>query len=101
MTLHRDLLIDGKDTPAASGRTAEDLNPYTGEVFATVAAAGAKDVARAVAAAGAAFPAWAELAPFERRRIFLTAADLLESRPDRAADTRWITLATQHAHYPF
>ncbi|MFD8093586.1 aldehyde dehydrogenase family protein [Streptomyces malaysiensis] len=86
MTLHRDLLIDGKDTPAVSGRTAEDLNPYTGEVFATVAAAGAEDVARAVAAADAAFPAWAELSPFERRAIFLTAADLLESRAGRAAE---------------
>jgi acyl-CoA reductase-like NAD-dependent aldehyde dehydrogenase len=86
MTITRDLLIGGKDTPAASGRTADDLNPYTGEVFATVAAGGPEDVAHAVAAAEAAFPDWAATAPFERRKIFLTAAELLESRAAQAAE---------------
>lgn len=86
MTITRDLLIGGKDTPAASGRTADDLNPYTGEVYATVAAGGPEDVARAVAAADAAFPDWAAVAPFDRRKIFLTAADLLESRAAQAAE---------------
>ncbi|MFD7503134.1 aldehyde dehydrogenase family protein [Streptomyces sp. NPDC059850] len=86
MTITRDLLIGGKDTPAASGRTADDLNPYTGEVYATVAAGGPEDVARAVAAADAAFPDWAAMAPFARRKIFLTAADLLESRAAQAAE---------------
>ncbi|WP_421106192.1 aldehyde dehydrogenase family protein [Streptomyces sp. NEAU-S77] len=86
MTITRDLLIGGKDTPAASGRTADDLNPYTGEVYATVAAGGPEDVARAVAAADAAFPEWAAVAPFDRRKIFLTAADLLESRAAQAAE---------------
>ncbi|RNG20323.1 aldehyde dehydrogenase family protein [Streptomyces botrytidirepellens] len=86
MTITRDLLIGGKDTPAASGRTADDLNPYTGEVYATVAAGGPEDVARAVAAADAAFPDWAAVTPFDRRKIFLTAADLLESRAAQAAE---------------
>ncbi|MEU0842847.1 aldehyde dehydrogenase family protein [Streptomyces sp. NPDC005962] len=86
MTITRDLMIGGKDTPAASGRTADDLDPYTGEVYATVAAGGPEDVARAVAAADAAFPEWAETAPFTRRKIFLTAADLLESRAAQAAE---------------
>src|SRR5262245_44614820 len=84
MTLTRDLLIGGKDIPAASGRTADDLDPYTGEVFATVAAAGPEDVTRAVDAAEAAFPGWAAVSPFARRAVFLKAADLLDSRAGQA-----------------
>jgi acyl-CoA reductase-like NAD-dependent aldehyde dehydrogenase len=86
MALTRDLLIGGKDVPATSGRTAEDLDPYTGEVYATVAAAGPEDVRRAVDAADAAFEEWAALAPFARRAIFFKAAELLEGRGDEVAD---------------
>lgn len=35
MTVTRGLLIGGKDVPAASGRTEEDLDPCSGEVYAT------------------------------------------------------------------
>jgi acyl-CoA reductase-like NAD-dependent aldehyde dehydrogenase len=86
MALTRDLLIGGKDVPAASGRTAEDLDPFTGEVYATVAAAGPEDVTRAVDAADAAFEQWAALAPFARRAILHKAADLLEGRSEQIAD---------------
>ncbi|MFE9094492.1 aldehyde dehydrogenase family protein [Streptomyces sp. NPDC007264] len=86
MPITRELLIGGKDVPAASGRTAVDVNPYTGEVYATVAAAGPEDVARAVAAADAAFAGWAALAPFARRAIFLRAADLLDARGEQVAE---------------
>ncbi|MBT2441741.1 aldehyde dehydrogenase family protein [Streptomyces sp. ISL-36] len=84
MAITRELLIGGRDVPAASGRTAEDIDPFTGDVYARVAAAGPEDVARAVEAADAAFPAWAALAPFARRGIFLRAADLLDSRAEQA-----------------
>ncbi|MFF3985159.1 aldehyde dehydrogenase family protein [Streptomyces sp. NPDC001797] len=86
MPLIRELLIGGKDVPALSGRTTDDIAPYTGEVYATVAAAGPEDVTRAVDAADAAFEDWAALAPFARRAIFLKAADLLESRAEQVAD---------------
>lgn len=86
MPITRELFIGGKDVPAASGRTAEDLNPYTGEVYATVAAAGPEDVRRAVDAADAAFEEWAALAPFARRAILLKAADLLDGKGDQVAD---------------
>ncbi|MFF0026290.1 aldehyde dehydrogenase family protein [Streptomyces sp. NPDC005496] len=86
MAITRELLIGGKDVPAASGRTAEDVDPYTGEVYATVAAAGPEDVTRAVDAADAAFEQWAALAPFARRTIFLDAAGLLEARGDEVAE---------------
>ncbi|GAA0223154.1 aldehyde dehydrogenase [Saccharothrix mutabilis subsp. mutabilis] len=86
MTIHRTLLIGGDEVPAASGRTVDDTSPYTGEVYATVAAAGPEDVAAAVAAADRAFPAWAAVGPFARRRILLDAADLLEQRADAAVE---------------
>lgn len=84
MPVTRELLIGGRDMPAASGRTTADTGP-SGEVYATVAAAGPEDVARAVAAADAAFPAWAAVSPFARRAVFLDAADLLDGRADRVA----------------
>ncbi|GGS30510.1 salicylaldehyde dehydrogenase [Streptomyces humidus] len=86
MTITRELLIGGKDVPAASGRTTQDVNPYTGEVYATVAAAGPEDVKRAVDAAEAAFEEWAALSPFARRAVFLKAADLLDARGEQVAD---------------
>lgn len=85
MTIHRDLLIAGQEVPAVSGRRAEDHDPYTGEVYATVAAGGAEDVRRAVAAAEAASSAWAATGPAERRAVFLRAADILDSRGEDAA----------------
>jgi acyl-CoA reductase-like NAD-dependent aldehyde dehydrogenase len=47
-----------------------------------VAAGTRDDAARAVAAAAEAFPAWSQSVPAERQRIFLKAADILESRRD-------------------
>lgn len=80
MAIARALLIGGAETPARSGRTTDVVNPYTGAVYATVAAASAEDVTAAVDAAQAAFPGWAAFAPFERRAVFTRAADLLEDR---------------------
>jgi acyl-CoA reductase-like NAD-dependent aldehyde dehydrogenase len=74
--------IAGDWVDAADGATFDDLNPYTGEVVATVAAGGREDAGRAVEAAAAAFPAWSQSPPAERQRIFLAAADILERRGD-------------------
>ncbi|HEX8134333.1 MAG TPA: aldehyde dehydrogenase family protein, partial [Actinomycetes bacterium] len=74
--------IAGEWVDAADGATFDDLNPYTGEVVATVAAGGRQDARRAVEAAAAAFPAWSQAPPAQRQRIFLAAADLLERRGD-------------------
>jgi acyl-CoA reductase-like NAD-dependent aldehyde dehydrogenase len=74
------LLIGGQARPAADGRVFERRNPVTGEVVSRVAAATLEDADAAVAAAQAAFPAWAALAPNERRARLLRAAELLEDR---------------------
>ncbi|WP_447009232.1 aldehyde dehydrogenase family protein [Saccharothrix hoggarensis] len=84
MILERGLHLGGRDVPAADGRTTADLDPHTGEVYATVAAGGPADVRRAVEAAHAAFPSWSALPPSSRRRIALKAADVLEARVDEA-----------------
>lgn len=83
MSITRDLIINGEHVPAASGRTTEDINPYTGSAYATVAAAGTEDVKRAVDAASAAFESWAATSPTARARIFLKAADILEERTEQ------------------
>jgi acyl-CoA reductase-like NAD-dependent aldehyde dehydrogenase len=74
--------IGGEWTPADGGNTFEDRDPFTGDVVARPAAGTRADAARAAAAASAAFPAWSQSLPAERQRIFLSAADLLESRRD-------------------
>jgi acyl-CoA reductase-like NAD-dependent aldehyde dehydrogenase len=74
--------IEGQWVDAADGGRFDDLNPYTGEVVATVAAGTAEDARRAIQAAAEAFPSWSQAPPAERQRIFLAAADLLERRRD-------------------
>jgi acyl-CoA reductase-like NAD-dependent aldehyde dehydrogenase len=74
--------IGGQWTDAAGGATFEDRDPYTGETVATVAAGGAEDARKAIEAAAAAFPGWSATPPAERQRVFLKAADVLESRRD-------------------
>ncbi|MCX2947239.1 aldehyde dehydrogenase family protein [Lentzea sp. NEAU-D7] len=76
----RELLIGGDSVPALDGRTTDDLNPFTGEVHAVVAAAGPADVTRAVDAAERAFAGWAATSPSVKRGILLRAADGLEAR---------------------
>jgi acyl-CoA reductase-like NAD-dependent aldehyde dehydrogenase len=74
--------IAGEWVDAADGATFDDLNPYTGEVVASVAAGAREDARRAVEAAAAAFPGWSQSLPAERQRVFLAAADILERRAD-------------------
>ena len=78
----RQLFIGGEWADAAGGRTFEDYDPFTGEVVFEVAAGTRDDARRAVEAAAAAAPAWAETPPAVRQGIFLKAADILERRQD-------------------
>jgi len=80
----RGLLIGGKSVSASSGKLADDVSPWNGEIYARVAAGTPEDITRAVDAAEAAFPAWSEVGAFERREIFLTAADIMARRGGQA-----------------
>jgi aminomuconate-semialdehyde/2-hydroxymuconate-6-semialdehyde dehydrogenase len=74
--------IDGEARAAASGRWREVFDPASGRAFAEVADGDARDVAAAVAAAEAAFPAWSALPNVERARWLEKLADALEARLD-------------------
>lgn len=77
--------INGEWVDSADGKTFDDYNPYTGELFAKVAGARETDARRAVDAAAAAFPSWSATPPEARRAHFLKAADILESRTEEIA----------------
>src|SRR5579871_4299661 len=74
--------INGQWVGAESGRFYDDLDPFSGSVVARIPAGGRSDAARAVDAAAAAFPAWADLPPAEKQVLFLRAADIVERRKD-------------------
>jgi acyl-CoA reductase-like NAD-dependent aldehyde dehydrogenase len=72
--------IGGEWVDLGDGETFDDLDPFTGDVVARVAAGGGDEAKRAVDAAAEAFPAWSQTPPAERQRVFLKAADVLEGR---------------------
>ncbi len=74
------LLINGVDKPAASGRTYERRDPFTGEIASTAPAAGPEDVAAAIEAASNAFSAWSSTGPGQRRTILAKAADIMDAK---------------------
>lgn len=87
MAEHYKLYIDGEWVDGAAGKTFDSYNPYTGEVFATVAAGEVEDLQRAIAAADAALPAWAEVPPGEKAELFLQAAAVLEEMREELVQT--------------
>lgn len=83
--LELEQLIGGRFVGAASGRTFDRLDPYTGAVASRAPASDVVDVKAAVAAAANAFPGWAKIGPGQRRRMLMKAADMLEARTDEFA----------------
>ncbi|MDX5433361.1 MAG: CoA-acylating methylmalonate-semialdehyde dehydrogenase [Halomonas sp.] len=82
--------INGQMTTGESSRQQEVFNPATGQVSGQVALASRADVATAVAAAKAAFPAWADTPPIRRARVLFKFLELLNAHKDELA--RAITL---------
>lgn len=76
------LLINGGEAHAADSATFERIDPVTGEVATTAAAARKKDAIAAADAADQAFPEWSAKGPGERRAVLLKAADLLDGRTE-------------------
>ncbi|MEK6649526.1 MAG: aldehyde dehydrogenase family protein [Bacteroidota bacterium] len=76
------LFINGSFVNAADGRTFESINPFNGEVVATVARAGAEDARRAVAAARAAFDQgpWPAMPLAERSAFLKKLVDAINAR---------------------
>lgn len=84
-TDHYKLYINGEWRDASDNATLPSGNPATGEQIAVIAEATKDDVDAAVAAARAAFPAWAATTPTERSNILLRIADLIEENLDYLA----------------
>ncbi|CAO2047635.1 unnamed protein product [Urochloa humidicola] len=81
------LLINGNFVDAASGKTFPTLDPRTGEVIAHVAEGDSEDIDRAVAAARKAFDEgpWPRMTAYERCRVLLRFADLIEQHAEEIA----------------
>lgn len=76
------LFINGSYQDATSGKLADDLNPWTGELYAQVQQANRADAAVALDNAEEAFDSWKNIGPTERELIFLKAADLFALRAE-------------------
>ncbi|XP_058179411.1 benzaldehyde dehydrogenase, mitochondrial-like [Rhododendron vialii] len=81
------LLINGQFVNSASGKTFPTFDPRTCDVIAHVAEGDAEDINRAVSAARKAFDEgpWPRMSAYERSRILLRFADLVEKHSDELA----------------
>jgi aldehyde dehydrogenase (NAD+) len=81
------LYVDGKFCDAASGKTADSINPATEEAWARVARAGREDTERAIRAARKAFDEgpWPRMSQADRARILTQIADGLQARAQEIA----------------
>jgi malonate-semialdehyde dehydrogenase (acetylating)/methylmalonate-semialdehyde dehydrogenase len=77
--------IGGRIVPGASGRQQPVYNPSTGKMARQVALASIDEVNAAVAAARAAFPAWADTPPIRRARVMNAFLQLLLQHRDTLA----------------
>ena len=77
--------ISGQSHPGTAGRSQNVFNPATGAVTGQVALANTADVGTAVAAAQAAFPAWADTPPIRRARVMFKFLELLNAHKDQLA----------------
>ncbi|MFK7935106.1 MAG: aldehyde dehydrogenase [Saprospiraceae bacterium] len=83
--IHIQNYLNGRFQAAVDGKTLEVINPSKGEFYATAPASNQKDVALAVAAANAAFPAWSTTSQTERAKILLQIADRIEAQLNELA----------------
>ncbi|MEJ8815716.1 CoA-acylating methylmalonate-semialdehyde dehydrogenase [Variovorax ureilyticus] len=77
--------IGGRVAAPNSSRSQDVFNPATGAATGTVALADRTDVDAAVAAARAAFPAWADTPPIRRARVMFKFLELLGRHRDELA----------------
>ncbi|MCK4711697.1 MAG: aldehyde dehydrogenase family protein, partial [Marinosulfonomonas sp.] len=78
--------INGKVTTGTSGRTADIMNPATGEVQGQVALASTAELDAAVEIAAAAQPAWGATNPQKRGRVMMAMVHLLNRDMDKLAE---------------
>jgi malonate-semialdehyde dehydrogenase (acetylating)/methylmalonate-semialdehyde dehydrogenase len=84
-TTHIGHFINGTPVAGQGQRTQTVTNPATGAITGKVALADKQDVNTAVAAALAAFPAWADAPPLRRARVMFKFLELLHQHKDALA----------------
>src|SRR6201998_2848009 len=77
---------DNQWRKAADNQVFEVHEPYSGKLFARVAAGSRADGRAAVDAAAKAFPSWAETTPAEKARLFLKASEIVKRRRSEIAE---------------
>ena len=77
--------VQGQRFAGTSSRQQDVFNPATGAVTGQVTLGNTADVNAAVAAAQAAFPAWAEMPPIRRARVLFKFLELLNRHRDDLA----------------
>jgi malonate-semialdehyde dehydrogenase (acetylating) / methylmalonate-semialdehyde dehydrogenase len=85
MTTTIDHYIHGARNAGTAHRAQDVFNPATGAATGRVALASGTDVSAAVAAAQAAFPAWADTPPIRRARVMFKFLELLNQHKDELA----------------
>lgn len=79
------LFIDGAFVDSVEGATIDVLSPHDNSLITRIAEGRTADIDRAVAAAAAAFPAWAATSASERGRLLLKLADRIEAEAEALA----------------
>ena len=86
MTTQISHFIDGQRTAGKSKRTADVMNPNTGQVQAKVPMANAADIDAAVAVAAEAQKEWGAWNPQRRARVMMRFIDLVNQNVDELAE---------------
>lgn len=76
------LWINGEYCEASSGKQEKDLNPASGDVYASVHQANIADCQNALSSASEAFKTWKRIGPTEREAMLLRAADIVEEKSE-------------------
>jgi betaine-aldehyde dehydrogenase len=79
--------ISGDKVASAGGKTAELINPSTGEAFASAPVSTPEDVDRALQSAKDAFGPWRRTTPAERSLALIRIADAVEARAEELVRT--------------
>ena len=85
MIIRREFYINGAWVAPASPRDCAVIDPSTEEAVATISLGDQADTDAAVAAAKAAFPAWAATPPAERRAAVVRILEQYEARKEELA----------------
>src|ERR1700731_3813957 len=80
------LFIGGEWVPSSRNEATASYNPATGNIYARVHQAGARETEAAIEAAHGAYKDWADKIVSEREAVFLRAADALATKSKEIVD---------------